>query len=593
MAQETLPASIFPQPPVIRFAPEPEVCPCHGRLKVQKTRRKTVLSMAGPFIAHETVAQCPDCHRTFDSEALLRLVPSRCNVAYDLLVFVGRALFQRHRTVQEVRAELVSRSVRLSASEIDYLGRKFITCLAVAHRQAAPRIRQAMNMAGGYILHLDATHDGDAPALMTGMDSLSQTVLANVKVPSEHADYIIPFLQGLKSDYGAPRACVHDMGAGILKAVANVFPGVRDFVCHFHFLRDIGKDFLDPAYSELRKCLRHQATSTRLRALVREARQRLCKQNADPTLPANVIKAAAPLEDKELLPFIATYSWALWCLHGKHSGNGYGFPFDRPLLTFAERLLELNSRLPGFPDLFPNDKQRDNPLSGLTGVVSAVAEDSTLLQVVEELRWRSDVFDRFRKVMRIAEPHGGDGLNDAGTIESMSTIRQGVEQFRRELDEDHKLSTDPLSQKMAKQIDKYSDKLFADPIEIATPGGKTTLYPQRTNNILEQFFRKIRRGQRRKTGNNSMSRTLQTMLADTPLVKNLDNPTYLEILFDDKASLEDLFAGLEAKLISSATNRAADSDRILPGFRALLKLPTLLDQVASLFTTTPEMAQSN
>lgn len=200
--------------------------------------------------------------------------------------------------------------------------------------------------------------------------------------------------------------------------------------------------------------------------MVRETRQYLCEQNADPTLPANVIKTAAPPEDKGLLPFIATYSWALWCLHGKHSGNGYGFPFDRPLLAFAERLLELNSRLPEFSDLSPGVKQHDNPLPGLIRVVSAVAEDSMLLQVVEELRWRSNLFDRFRKVMRIAEPHGGDGLNDDGTAEAMSTIRQGVEQFRRELDEDRELSADPLSRKMAKQIDKYSDKLFADPIEI-------------------------------------------------------------------------------------------------------------------------------
>ena len=52
---------------------------------------------------------------------------------------------------------------------------------------------------------------------------------------------------------------------------------------------------------------------------------------------------------------------------------------------------------------------------------------------------------------------------------------------------------------MAKQIDKWSTKLFADPIEVDTPQGSVTIYPQRTNNILEQFFRGVRLGQRRKT----------------------------------------------------------------------------------------------
>ncbi|MHC1730014.1 MAG: transposase [Syntrophobacteraceae bacterium] len=229
--------------------------------------------MIGRFIAHETVDQCPACSLVFHSETLLRLVASRCNVAYDVLVFVGEALFRRHRNSQEVRAELIARNVRLCASEIEYLGRKFIMYPAVGHKVAMPRIRQAMKLAGGYVLHIDAMHEGEAPALMTGIDSLSKIVLANVKLASEHADHIVPFLRKLRADYETPSACVHDMGAGILKAIAEVFPGTRDFICHFHFLRDIGKDLLEPAYAQLRQHLRNHATSSRLHALARDMRQ--------------------------------------------------------------------------------------------------------------------------------------------------------------------------------------------------------------------------------------------------------------------------------------------------------------------------------
>jgi hypothetical protein len=65
-----------------------------------------------------------------------------------------------------------------------------------------------MGLSGGYVLHLDATHDGNAPALMTGMDSLSEIVLGNVKIPSEHTDHIAPFLQKLQKDFGNQQACV-------------------------------------------------------------------------------------------------------------------------------------------------------------------------------------------------------------------------------------------------------------------------------------------------------------------------------------------------------------------------------------------------
>jgi hypothetical protein len=162
------------------------------------------------------------------------------------------------------------------------------------------------------------------------------------------------------------------------------------------------------------------------------------------------------------------------------------------------------------------DRQDNQPLFTLARIASRARKDIGLGQAVEELRWRSQTFDLLRKAMRIALPDGGNGLNDDGTPEVMGSIRRGVARFREELEKDPKLTADRLSQKMAEQIDKYGDKLFADPIEVMTPQGKASIYPQRTNNILEQFFRGVRRGNRRKTGNNSMHRVLQTMLADTP-----------------------------------------------------------------------------
>ena len=553
-----------------------------------------MLSLTGPFVAHETLLQCPACSRVFDSDTLPRLVAPRCNVAYDVMVFIGQALFSRHRSTEEVRFELGARNVRLCASEVDYLGRKFISFLAMAHRQATPRIRRRMTWAGGYVLHLDATHEGDAPALMTGLDGLSKIVLANVKVPSENSTHITPFLRELQGTYGTPRACVHDMGTGICKAVAEVFPPTPDFICHFHFLRDIGKDYLEPAYRELRDRLRSHASTSRLRALVRDARQRLAEQCTQVSRLAKAIHSADPLKDNGLLPLACSYSLALWALQGKHSGDGYGFPFDRPLLHFAERLLDLNERLPAILQQHLNDDRNENkPLSKLARVVSEVAKESAIHHAVKELRWRSETFDRLRKAMCIAPPGGGSGLNDDGTPEAMSTIQQGVELFRLRVDEDPQLAADPRSRKMAEQIDKYGEKLFADPIAVDTPTGNVTIYPQRTNNILEQFFRGLRRGQRRKTGNNSMSRMLRTMLADTPLVKNLDNPDYMDILLDGKANLEELFSALGRTTIFADDTSQADIDCILPGFRAITKLPKLPEQVLRLFTKSQKMAKSN
>jgi len=202
MAEESSPAALFGKPPVIRFVAQKNVCACGQKYVVQKTRQKTVLSMTGPFVAHETLLQCPKCRAVSSSEQLQRIVSPRCNMAYDVLVFVGRALFQRFRTSSEIRAELVERNVFISVSEIHYLGRKFISLLAEAHRLATPRIRRSMKFAGGYVLHIDAMHEGGVPALMSGMDSLSDIILSSVKVSSENSENTALFLTDIKKRYG-------------------------------------------------------------------------------------------------------------------------------------------------------------------------------------------------------------------------------------------------------------------------------------------------------------------------------------------------------------------------------------------------------
>jgi hypothetical protein len=318
------------------------------------------------------------------------------------------------------------------------------------------------------------------------------------------------------------------------------------------------------------------------------------KMLQDPELLAKAFLAGELPVDTDLLPLASVYSITSWILQGKHSGDGYGFPFDRPLLVFAERLLEVQQQLPKVLACCPDtDQIGKKTIITLSRIVSDIIDDTQLQHEVQELHWRCQVFDSLRKAMRIAPPDGKNGLNDEGKNDIVETICASVKQFRRKLDENITWVDDKLCRKMAKQIDKWSKKLFADPIEVNTPSGPVTIYPQRTNNILEQFFRGVRRGQRRKTGNNSLRPMLQTMLADTPLVKNLDNDKYMKILLDGKANLEELFADAELSIAAHSTSLPVEIDRLLPGFRKLITQETLLDKVAHLLTKTEITVQSN
>ena len=127
---------------------------------------------------------------------------------------------------------------------------------------------------------------------------------------------------------------------------------------------------------------------------------------------------------------------------------------------------------------------------------------------------------------------------------------------------------------MIEQIDKYWEKLFADPIIVQTPTGLVLIQPQRTNNILEQFFRSLKRAHRRRTGNASSRRMLRTILAETPLVKNLENPAYMKILLNGKTSLEAVFAEIEIDTFRTAFRDARNLPEKIPA-----KLKTLAEMI--------------
>ena len=135
-------------------------------------------------------------------------------------------------------------------------------------------------------------------------------------------------------------------------------------------------------------------------------------------------------------------------------------------------------------------------------------------------------------------------------------------------------------QKLVKQIDKYWQKLFADPIIVHTSQGKLTVQPQRTNNIFERFFRDLKRNSLKRSGTNNMCRTLKSIIADTPLIKNLEKPQYLELLLNGNNTLEERFAEIDAELVRNDMNKLKDDEeKIPPKIQRIIKnkkLPQIL-----------------
>ena len=447
-------------------------------LHVQKTTAtKTVVTMdIVAFYAKETVLFCPHDKKNFFSDQLRSLVPRGGTFGFDVIVEVGLALFVHCRNNIKIMMALAAENVFISEREVSYLGRKFINYLALAHRQSQPGLRYLMTRRGGYILHVDGTCEGDSPNLFCGLDEISELVLDTIKIPSEKKEQLVPFFQRIKDQYGEPKALVHDMGRGIIAAVEEVFPGVADFICHFHFLRDLGKDLMLDEYTTLQKHLR----KFKVRPLLRQ-RAKYLEQKINPACQSideiivSIKSGSWQTSSFENIPLITTYALIQWIFEYPRQSSGYGFPFDRPHLDFYRYLQNAH-------------------------------------------------------------------------------------------------------------LDKYLEKLFADPLPVSTSEGFVYIQPQRTNNILERFFRREKRRGRKKSGTASMSKLLKSLLADTPLVQNLKNTEYMEIILNGCKSLAERFSKIDAHMVQLEMKAANnDSEKILPAIKKLIRDSDLTKKISSLF----------
>ena len=124
LCQQTTSAALFAQPPLIDFtAPPPLPEPSAAPWQVLKTTTRKVMTLAiGEFIARETLWWHPTTDQVCPAPALRRLVAPACNYGYDVVVYVGRALFLDAQPVRQIMAELDRQHVHLSASTVSRTG---------------------------------------------------------------------------------------------------------------------------------------------------------------------------------------------------------------------------------------------------------------------------------------------------------------------------------------------------------------------------------------------------------------------------------------------------------------------------------------
>jgi ribosomal protein S20 len=214
-----------------------------------------------------------------------------------------------------------------------------------------------------------------------------------------------------------------------------------------------------------------------------------------------------------------------------------------------------------------------------------VVRDPLLKKAAAKMEGKLIEFNRLREAMRITIAENNLGLNDNGDSSNIKTIEKAVEKFVKQIRKNKAYEKDEGYQKMIRQLEKYWSMLFADPIIVKTKTGPIVIQPQRTNNISEQHFRKLMRNYCKRNGFRAMEKTIRTMIAATPLVMNLKNQDYLDILLNGN-TLAERFAEIDAEEVRDEMKRArSDADKMVsPKIKKIIKNPEFLTSLVALAT---------
>lgn len=535
------------------------------RRLVRKTVTRTVHTLElGSFVACEQILEPINGGLPLHSKALRRLVPPRCRYGYDLIVFCGLEFYLHGRQVKEIKISIKQKSgVKISASAVQVLAYKFLKYLGRLHQNSIPVLRAQMSLAGGYILHLDSTCEEKDPLLLSCIDGLSGQVLYSKKIRSENKTDVRKILETVKDFFGLPLAVVTDMGRAFVNVVTVVFPGIVHVICHYHFLRDLGRDFLAADYESLRRYLSTSQIKAGLRLLAKRIEKKLggAEKMAAVFEQSNCQGYFTQAKEQELLQwYTLQVIYEIQFTGRDGDGNGYGFPFDRPHLSYYEKLetaiTQVRDVLGDVEHLSRRDKKDLLKLETVLKTVVPTGQDNQIQNTVKSLRERIDIFDRFRQIMRLACKGNKQGLNDNGLLANhteLQMIEKELKAYTTMLEKranrvgfkKHHPQLAEGMEKMVKQIRKYWHMLFMSPLIVRVGNAEHEIIAQRTNNIMERSFRKIKRRCRRRHGRKKLQKDLAYLPAEIALVENLQNQQYVATVMETIDKLPQKFAELD------------------------------------------------
>jgi hypothetical protein len=525
----------------------------------------------GHFEVRETTYVCAKgCRRhgakvRRRSSELAQRLPPRGTVGYDVIVFVGIKRFVEYRQRKHIQTLLYERyGVVLSTGEISLVEKDFLVYLAALHLEHAPALRAALSEDGGWPMHVDATGEDGVGTYLVVYAGWRRWVLGSWKIPTERSEAILPRLREIVKLFGNPCSIMRDLGKAVIDATEALAQGldIRVLACHTHFLRDVGKDLLKADHDRLRDLFRHLGVQKKLRELVRDLGRKLgtrissARDEVDEWLGQDLSGYELP-EGQAGVTFVR--QMAVWALDYKADGADDGFPFDLPQLDFYRRCLEVCRAAEAFLCTPYANRTAFKALERLHRIVEPVRSEVPFQGPVSTLETRQQHFTELRAALRLKPKIKRDPpkSDQDPAPDELRDIEAAVEALTRSL-RDRRPARGPARTKrdgidiILDHIDRHGQYLWGHVIQLPESAGGGTRVVDRTNNLLEGFFRGGKQGERQRSGRKKLTQDLEHLPEGAALAANLKQPDYVNIICGTLENLPRAFAALDAKDRSKA-----------------------------------------
>ena len=525
----------------VRLEPDAKKCPeCSARLTVRNTRTRTIVTSDGTQKITGVTRRCP-VHPRVVFRPQIQLTPPRSMYSFDMVVEIGRLRFLEHKQIGEIREHFRMKGISIPLKTAENLCQRFLWYCVAVHLESFQRLVGLFEKQGGYVLHVDSTTTKGSPGTLLMKDGWSGIRLLAASISGESADQVIPHLKCLRSLVGKPVVIIRDMGCGIESAVLEVFPGVYVISCHYHVLRDIGLRLFDKVYPRFQRRVDQTGVKKRLRALKQQFLKRMLSS-----------------EERDMAVEFLTY-----LLEYKKDGNGVAYPFSLSAVDFYRRCEEIQPRVCRMILERAKDNSCSPCFSRLRDALDLLRPPPAVngrihteyLKIMERWKW----FERVRCALRYR--NGPVPLDTEGCLsdKELENGRRMIDIFQKRIAlfvAQGNVGGDRSLKQVLKGISKLlaerREELFVPNVIVESDGGQQVRRLPRTNNVLEQDFRKIRRHARRIRGDGDVERMVQKDGVGYAIVANLEIKEYVRCVYGGLDQIVGRFAEVEAGILKGA-----------------------------------------